>query len=51
MATLSIFSRACSTGVMVSNSEVTVKVVDDNNITLILDGPDPIEHALVRCSM
>jgi hypothetical protein len=42
---------ACSTGVMVSDTEVTVKVVDDNNIALTLDGPDPIEHALVRCSM
>jgi len=42
---------ACSTGVMVSDSEVTVKVVDDTNITLTLDGPDPIEHSLVRCSM
>jgi hypothetical protein len=42
---------ACSTGVMVSDTEVTVKVVDENNITLTLDGPDPIEHSLVRCSM
>jgi hypothetical protein len=42
---------ACSTGVMVSDSEVTAKVVDDTNITLTLDGPDPIEHSLVRCSM
>jgi len=42
---------ACSTGVMVSDTEVTVKVVDDNNITLTLDGPDPFEHSLVRCAM
>ena len=42
---------ACSTGVMVSDTEVTVKVVDENNITLTLDGPDPIEHSLIRCSM
>jgi hypothetical protein len=42
---------ACSTGVMVSDTEVTVKVVDENNITLTLEGPDPIEHSLVRCSM
>jgi hypothetical protein len=42
---------ACSTGVMVSDTEVTVQVVDENNITLTLDGPDPIEHSLVRCSM
>jgi len=42
---------ACSTGVMVSDTEVTVKVVDNNNITLILDGTDPIEHSLVRCLM
>jgi len=42
---------ACSTGVMVSDSKVTAKVLDENNITLTLDGPDPIEHALVRCSM
>ena len=42
---------ACSSGVMVSDTEVTVKVVDDNNIALTLDGPDPIKHALVRCSM
>jgi hypothetical protein len=42
---------ACSTGVMISDTEVTVKVIDDNNIALTLDGPDPMEHALVRCSM
>jgi hypothetical protein len=42
---------ACSTGVMVSDTEVTVRVVDENNITLTLVGPDPIEHSLVRCSM
>jgi len=42
---------ACSTGVMVSDTEVTVKVVGENNITLTLVGPDPIEHSLVRCSM
>jgi hypothetical protein len=42
---------ACSTGVMISDTEVTVKVVDENNIRLTLDGPDPIEHSLVRCSM
>jgi hypothetical protein len=42
---------ACSTGVLVSDTEVTVKVVDENNITLTLDGSDPIEHSLVRCSM
>jgi len=42
---------ACSTGVMVSDTELTVKVVNENNITFTLDGPDPIEHSLVRCLM
>jgi hypothetical protein len=42
---------ACSTGVMLSDTEVTVKVLDDDNITLTLDGPDPFAHSLVRCPM
>jgi hypothetical protein len=42
---------ACSTGVMVSDTDVTVKVVDENNITLTLAGPDQVESPLVRCSM
>jgi hypothetical protein len=36
---------------MVSDTELTVKVVNDNSITLILAGPDQMETSLVRCSM
>jgi hypothetical protein len=42
---------ACSTGVMVSDTQVTVKIVDDDNITLTLAGPDQMESPLVRCSL
>lgn len=47
----------CSTGVMVSDTQFRVKIIDDDNITLALAGPDQLagpvqmESPLVRCSM
>ena len=42
---------ACSTGIMVSDTQATVKVVDNNHITLTVVGPGEIGFPLIRCSM
>jgi hypothetical protein len=40
---------ACSTGVMVSDLQFTVKIVGDNQITLSSTGPVNTETSYVRC--
>jgi hypothetical protein len=42
---------ACSTGVMVSDVQLTVKVVGDNQITLNSAEPVNIETPYVRCAL
>ena len=42
---------ACSTGVMVSDVPVTVKFVDDDQISLTQSGPTPFETPYVRCRL
>jgi hypothetical protein len=40
---------ACSTGVMISDQQYTVKVVNDNQITLSSPGPIDMSTGYVRC--
>ena len=42
---------ACSTGVMVSDLEITVKVIGGNQITVSPAGPVSIETSYVRCQL
>jgi len=42
---------ACSDGVMVSDVQVSVKVVGDNQITVSSTGPVEMENPYVRCQL
>jgi len=45
------FVAACSTGVMVSELQVTAELVGDDKMTLSVAGPVSIETTYVRCSL
>lgn len=44
-------TAACSTGVMVSDLQFTVKFVSDNQVNVISAGPVKTENPYVRCSL